>query len=151
MIEPYKKRQFKALENWQIEELTLKPYIMGKEIKSISQGLIDEAIRYTQKKLPKIIKGHKQHNVGYAIIHKGDMGVWLLLHCWAYEHIVLSTLAFAESGDNKFVCYDDKPFHACVWEHVVINYERDAWVKNVMSTDSNIIHYIKNKLVDGNY
>ena len=113
--------------------------------------MIDKAKHYTQQNLSTIIKSHDHNNAGYVIMHQGDQGVWLLIHCWAYEHIVLSTLAYAEPEGHDFVCYDDKAFHACVWEHVVINYERDAWVKNVMCKNSSIENYINNKLIEGQY
>ncbi len=79
-MEPYKKRQFKALKNWQVEGLTMKPYIMGEDIGSIKQDLIDKAGYYTQQNLSTIIEGHDHNSAGYVIMHQGDEGVWLLIH-----------------------------------------------------------------------
>lgn len=150
-MESYKKRQFKALENWQVEKIIMKRYIMGEDIASINKDVINKAMRYIQQKLPTIIEGHDHNNAGYVIMHQGGQGIWLLIHCWAYEHIVLSTVAYAEPGNNDFVCYDDKHFLACVWEHVVINHERYAWVKNVMCKNSSVESYLENRLTDGEY
>jgi len=151
MIQPYKKRHFKSLENWQVDDLIIKPYAINKDQHAINNDLITKSILYAQQILPSILKEHNHNNMGYAIIHKGDMGIWLLLHCWAYDDIVLSTLAFAQSEQYDFVCYDDKPFHACVWEHVLINHERNAWVENVLCDNSCIGGYLNNRLKDGKY
>ena len=151
MIEPYKKRHFKSLTNWKIKDLIIKPYSISKDNKVINKDVMDKALAYTQEIIPTMLKDHDHNSAGYVIVHKGDMGIWLLVHVWGYDDIALSALGFAVSEQHDFVCYDNKPFHACVWDHVVINHERNAWVNHVLTANCSITNYSVDKLEDGEY
>ena len=70
--------------------------------------------------------------LGFVILHEGLQGTWLLLHWWAHGDILCGRLLRAEPGGAVFAPQDDRPLLACVWELVVIDHERRAWVRAMM-------------------
>ncbi len=150
-MEIYKPRYFHYLENWKMDTIEFKVYFISAEKQSIENTIVEKCKDHLKQLLPKKIAEHPHNNAGYIIIHQGEMGIWLLTHWWAYDDIVLSTLSKAISAGNDFINFDDQPFHACVWEHVVINHERNAWVKHVMKKNPSLKNYHKEKLSNGYY
>lgn len=153
VIEPYKVRQFSYLGLWESSSTILKTYAIKLDQQDSSlSGLIDSAYIYTTQNLPALVEaeGH-DHGLGYVILHAGEMSNWLLIHWWAYGDIALRHLASFDHGHSEFVSQDHRRFHACVWEHVVIDHERDAWVRHMSREDHSPQHYLNDRLADGKY
>ncbi|MEM9574387.1 MAG: hypothetical protein AAF870_04050 [Pseudomonadota bacterium] len=152
-VPPYSKRHFQFLDVWQIQDIQLKAYLVTVDpIDDLPGSIIASAYRYTLKTLPEVrMEEGKDHGLGYVIIHPGMMATWLLIHWWAHEDVAMRLLAAAETGNEKFVSNNEKRFHACVWEHVVIDHERNAWVENVMRTGGTAGQYLGDRLSDGAY
>jgi len=152
-ISAYKPRCFHFHDIWQVDDLRLKTYtITCSEDESIEGDLLANALDYIRTVLPTArAEEGTDHEAGYVILHKGEMATWLLIHWWAHSDIALRLLAFAPLGDTGFQSADHRRFHACVWEHVVIDHERDAWVRTAMATSSDLNGYFDDRLNDGAY
>ncbi|WP_370338435.1 hypothetical protein [Parvularcula marina] len=152
-VSPYRPRQVTALGNWCVGDMRLKLTCMTAEEEAvISEGMIEAARRFTEEILPqkRAIEG-TDHHAGFVVLHEGEMGTWLLVHWWAHGDIQLSFLAMALPGTEEFHLQTDRHFHACVWEQVVIGFERDAWVTHVMKEGGRIDDYLEARLADGLY
>jgi len=147
----YKQRYFHVLENWKTEEISFKIYFISVEKQNVDLKLVVKVKKYLKQSMPDKLAQNQHHKAGYIIIHQGDMGIWLLTHWWAYDNIVLSTLSNAKFNDSEFIDFDDQPFHACVWEHLIINHERNAWVEHVMTKNTSLSNYLKDRLINGYY
>jgi len=118
----------------------------------IQIGLVEAATSHIKSSLPRLqASEERDHGLGYVIIHQGEMRNWLLLHRWAYNDIVLASIASAPLGSAYFQLEDHRQFHACVWEHVVIHHERNAWVKHMMSGSPEPRSYLGDHLKNGDY
>jgi len=152
-ISSYRPRHFSFDGIWSTEETTFKAYLVtaGPDIR-LSNEMIENAKLYIDLAFPAMRQQEgNDHGLGYVIFHKGDMRNWLLIHWWAYEHIALQMMASAELGKTEFKSVDHRPFHACVWEQVVINHEKDAWVASMMAPTGNQQSYLENRLPNGAY
>lgn len=69
----------------------------------------------------------------YLILHRGEMGTWLLMHSWAHGDILCARLAHAAPDSTAFAAADARPLVACVWELRVVADERRAWVEHMMT------------------
>ncbi|HNP64261.1 MAG TPA: hypothetical protein PKH39_10025 [Woeseiaceae bacterium] len=152
-IEPYKARSIRFLKCWEIADVCFKPYLITDDTDlAPCDPLIESARQCVEATFPEICnkEGH-HHGFGYVILHTGEMKTWLLVNWWAYGDIALRMLVAAEPGSVDFASQDHRHFHACVWEHVVIDYERDAWVKHMMKRKSDSKAYLCDRLRDGEY
>jgi hypothetical protein len=133
--------------------MRLKAYLISvDQITEKPVSIVASAYNYALQTLPNVRSEEGiDHSLGYVIIHPGKMATWLLIHWWAHEDVAMRLLAAAEIGSDKFVSNDDKRFHACVWEHLIIDHERDAWVENVMCLDGDAEQYLADRLADGRY
>ncbi len=148
----YSPRRFSFAEIWPVADLQLKVYVITQADRSIEPTLVDAARRYLDQHLPKLVALEGgAHGVGYAIVHAGQQANWLLAHWWAHCDIVLSTLASSAPSDDQFRSADHRRFHACVWEHVVIDHERDAWVRQLRTENPSLTAYLQDRLQPGLY
>ncbi len=152
-IAKYRSRYIRSLDGWGIGDVTFKPYLISAERSTvIGSDLIESARGYIGARFPAICEeeGH-HHGLGYVILHAGEMRNWLLIHWWAYGDIVLRMIASSPTDSSDFSSQDARRFHACVWEHVVIDYERNAWVGHMMKEKSDRSGYLGDRLSDGAY
>lgn len=152
-LPPYRPRYIVFDDVWEIDGLNLKVYLITEErAKVIPQIIFSSAREHIAASLPAArMQEGQDHGLGYMVIHMGDMATWLLTRWWAHDNVGMSMLASAEPGHTCFESTDHRHFCACVWEHVVINHERDAWVKEVMRKDGTSDAYLANRLPDGYY
>ena len=152
-LNAYQPRIFRFRTQWKIEALLIKFYtITRQESTPIPAALLENALEYAKKTLSYVREEEgPDHQLGYAMLHMGEMSNWLLIHWWAHQDVALRLLAAAPVGSTSFVSQDDRRFHACVWEHVVIDHERQAWVRNMMQKPNNAEHYLQDRLNDGAY
>ncbi|MEM1262468.1 MAG: hypothetical protein AAGH76_08730 [Pseudomonadota bacterium] len=147
----YAPRRFEHLPAWSVGETTFKPYAITVGEAPLSAELATAGYNYVAS-VADTINTDETHGCGYAMIHHGEDAVWLLAHWWAYADIALRLLASAPAdGTPEFRSRDTERFHACVWEHVIINHERDAWVKHVLTDAPSLDHYLADALPNGWY
>ncbi|MEO0464614.1 MAG: hypothetical protein AAF127_15915 [Pseudomonadota bacterium] len=152
-VAPYEARNFAFVETREMACVEFKVYTIAKlEVTDVSPSLLRKAYQYIETVMPEVRKQEgADHGLGYVILHAGEMGNWLLIHWWAHSDIALRLLASAEIGSDVFTSNDHRRFHACVWEHVVIDHERLAWVRQAMTPEGDGARYLSDRLCDGQY
>ena len=152
-IVSYRPRYFVFDDVWNVEGVALKAYLISRNAdQAVSNELRNSSHEYVVQAFPAAYKqeGHA-HGLGYIILHAGEMNNWLLIHWWAHQDIALRLLASSDPGRTQFNSQDHRRFHACVWEHEVIDHERDAWVRNMMCDRQSPQKYLTDRLIDGYY
>ena len=91
------------------------------------------------------------HGLGFAILHEGLQGTWLLLHWWAHGDILCGRLLRTEPGGFDFAPQDQRPLVACVWELAVIDHERRAWTRAMQAEAPDPGAYLADALPAGAY
>lgn len=151
-IPSYKPRYFHFHDIWDFDGLSMKVYLITVDDSvHVPDEMLSNAHKYIKKTMPAVRKEEgADHEVGYVVLHLGQMGNWLLIHWWAHSDIAMRLLASADIGATEFKSEDHRRFHACVWEHVVIDHERDAWIRTMMGPGDKAL-YLQDRLPDGAY
>lgn len=72
-------------------------------------------------------------DAGFAILHEGEEGLWLLLHQWVEGGICTHHLWRSDlTGTVQFTPAAPR-LMACVWELGIIDFERRAWMETAMA------------------
>ena len=152
-VPAYQPRRFSHCGLWIIDGLSCKTYTIEKPgCTTVETSLRDRARDYLEDALPGLRQREgEDHGLGYVIVHAGEQRNWLLAHWWAHQDIVLAHLASSGLQSTQFESQDHRAFHACVWEHVVIDHERNAWVSEMMREGGNSADYLSAALTDGHY
>jgi len=87
--------------------------------------------------------------LGFAILHRGEAGNWLLMHWWAHGDICCQRLAHAPHDGPGFRDLSDRPLMACVWELPVIAAERAAWIDTMMTGTPDPDGYVARTIAEG--
>lgn len=131
---PYQPRRFSRLGLWAAGELKLKAY--GITWRTDEPGpplaLQQAARRHVTGALPPHAEAEGHHGLGFVILHEGREGNWLLMDWWAHTDICCQRLAHAAEGSTELSSVE-RPLLACVWESVVLAFERDAWVATMLT------------------
>ncbi|WP_062114322.1 hypothetical protein [Aureimonas sp. AU40] len=143
--ERYRPRRIRSLGRTIANETALKLY--GIEVEGAALGPVSiERAKY-------VLAAHAPGpgHVGFAILHRGEEAVWLLLHWWMAggilaERLWRAPLGSAQAGFEPV----DRPLMACVWELVPIAFERDAYVATVMNGGTEA-DYLSRELAEGWY
>jgi hypothetical protein len=80
-----------------------------------------------------VIAGTAHQGAGFAILHQGEEGCWLLLHWWLGGGILARKLWRADLAPDAPFEEADPLLLACVWELGIIEWERRAWIETVMA------------------
>ncbi|MEO0973399.1 MAG: hypothetical protein AAFX85_09920 [Pseudomonadota bacterium] len=151
-LTPYVPRHFRSLGLWRIGNTQMKAYGITCDERALRADVSVAARAYCDAQRELIDEAPGGHALGYVIVHHGEHAVWLLAHWWAYGEIAMRLLASAPlATPTVFRSRDTDRFHACVWEHVVIAHERDAWVRHMLRPSPNADHYLRAELPDGPY
>lgn len=133
--------------------MTVKLYSIRRDERVIPSGWLDRVRAHVAKHLhPEAEKEGDHYDLGFAVVHAGEQGVWLLMHWWAHADICCQRMVSARL-ESAPVMSDfspvERPFHACVWEAVVINHEYRAWVGSMLTADPDPDRYLRDVLPDG--
>ncbi len=130
-MEPYRRRKTWSLGSRQVGDWRLKTYGIVVAGTRIDDAMIAAAFGAVARQIAVTLAQGSGH--GFVILHRGDQGVWLLIDRWAGDilhHVLLRApldepAAYAPGPEDGTM--------ACVWEMAVMQHERDAWVRHVLS------------------
>ena len=126
---PYAPRAGRALDPWAVGAMTLKVYHIGP--RPPSDALLAAARSEAARVEAAAAAEGEAAGQGFAVLHEGQKGTWLLLDWWAHGDILCQRLSLDEG--HGFAPVDDRPLTACVWELPFLSHERDAWVRHMMT------------------
>jgi len=146
----YETRHFEFLRVCKAGGLRVKITGIRCGVGSMDDALVDRAEKHIRHLLPvaAALEGD-HHELGFAVLHEGVHTTWLLMHWWAHGEICCQELA-AAVGDGAFETIA-VPFHACVWENVVLNHEHQAWVSTMLNGAPDPEKYLNDVMVEGEY
>jgi len=79
------------------------------------------------------------HGLGFLMLHFGADGHYLALSEWFGGNMLRHRVYRSDDaihGSNGFVPMVPRDVMTCVWELEVMKFERDAWVRTVMTRDA---------------
>ncbi|PRD44334.1 hypothetical protein C5748_07030 [Phyllobacterium phragmitis] len=103
--------------------------------KPIAPAAIDKARALIEAAGGKLAQT-RHLGAGFAILHQGQEGLWLLLHWWIEGDIATQMLWRSKLGGDADFIPAEPLLMACVWELAIIDFERRAWMDTAMSGKS---------------
>ncbi|GHD17136.1 hypothetical protein ACFOEZ_14410 [Tianweitania populi] len=131
-LDTYRPRRARFQEVMRVGSMSIKVNAICADGKAIDDGVLNKAKARIIDAEPEMMRT-PQLGAGFAILHEGEEGRWLLLHWWLGGGICARKLWRADlAPDAEF---EDAPPHlfACVWELAIIDFERCAWTETAMS------------------
>ena len=104
---PYQPRRFQQLGLWAPGPLQLKAYgTTWRDQPGPPVDLQQAARVQLSKMLPAYAEAEGHHGLGFAVLHEGQQGSWLLMDWWAHSHICCQLVAHAPEGSLQFTPVD---------------------------------------------
>ena len=151
-LSPYTPRWFVPLEPWQSSGFDVKPYWISVEDREPDPELLNAAHDRVAEAAREAGKLGDHHDASFFILHHGTDGTWLLFYWWVFGSI-FGTFRFHADDVTpfRFDPVEDPRLNACVWEGVVVEYERQAWVRTMLTSTPDHEAYLKDRLKRGRY
>jgi hypothetical protein len=153
---PYQPRLFADLGTLRERHWTLKLYGIHHDITRDKAALIDPPVlrsgqMHVRGSLTEADSIGAHHNVGFVILHQGKRANWLLTHWWIHHDICCHMVSSSPLDDSIRFARATGSLMACVWELIVVNFERRAWVSTALRTKPDFRKYLAERLPDGTY
>lgn len=145
-IEIYHPRVISDQGIWNIGTLRFKVYGLLAEGKPLTDEMKSNARRFVlDEVLDRIAAMGDSNELGFIIIHPGDLGVSIAAHWWVQgsvlcQHIHRQLYATSEPMDTLA-----RPVVACVWELALINAEQESWRKSMMKPAPDSTAYLASR------
>jgi hypothetical protein len=133
--EPYRPRRVRFLELWRPDGWLVKLYSIAYKGQEPTPATVEAAKRAAAEALPQPARSDDRYGVAVVIVHRGQDACWLLIDWWGQESVLYHRPLVAPlDSDGQF---EPTPpdVTACVWELPLLMFERDAWVRTVLSED----------------
>lgn len=125
----YSTRLVMPLESLQVGALTLKVYGLSVHQRVPEKALVDAARLLTRQQL----QGEQDvGQVGFVIIHEARPADFVLIHLWQGVDLQQWYFTSPLSQSTAFVPFQ-RGTVGCVWELGIMQHEREAWVRTVLS------------------
>jgi hypothetical protein len=135
---------------------TLKLYGSQHDITREKAALIDPAVRqsagmHVRSLLLEADRVGAHHDTGFVILHQGKRANWLLTHRWIHHDICCHLVSRSPLDDPARFARVAAPIMACVWELLVVEFERRAWVAAALQQKPDLNAYLSARLPAGTY
>jgi hypothetical protein len=121
----------------------LKRYHVNIDDQPIEPAIVRAAEAYLPRMVPAMTAADDATpRAGFCILHRGRAAAYLLAYSWVWDNVLECHTASA--GEPFLGCPDRdptnfvplvKPWIGCVWELVVLEHERAAWVRHMFEAE----------------
>ncbi len=146
MIGRYEPRPLTFLGIQQVAGFRIKRYGIRYGDRSIDTGRFDAGWELVPTLLPQPAVTPDRPGVGFAILHQGRTGDYLILSWWDQQN-ELPTLIFVRDDNGWRPAQGGESF--CVWDLRVIWWEREAYVNTVLAGRGNAVELYLGMAVEG--
>jgi hypothetical protein len=153
----FNEKNVRSLEAITVSDRHLKRYHMDQPSRPLEPEVIEAAYEIVPKLLPAI---DGDPAAGWLVLHRGsDTGAYMVAYSWVWDNVV-EVQSYA-AGQPALDCPDLDPTNfvevarswaGCVWELAVLEHERSAWVKHVLSPDvPDLDGYLSDSAAEGRF
>ncbi len=151
----YIEKNLKSFDAVTVNDRHLKRYHVDQPSRPLETAVIEAAYDIVPKLLPSV---DGDTAAGWLVLHRGaDTGAYMLAYSWVWDNVI-EVHSYA-AGQPVLDCPDldptnfvevTKPWSGCVWELAVLEHERSAWVRHVLSPDvPDLAGYLSDMAADG--
>jgi hypothetical protein len=129
-LRKYKKRKIQFYKNLKIDQWQVKVYLISITESFQSYDMIDLVSAKINFWLTEAVDHHK---IAFIIIHEATDGIWILVNWWTCGEMLITKTYFVSFKEKtKILQLPRNASMACVWEMIIIQHERNAWVKHIL-------------------
>ncbi len=146
----YSPRPVRFIELYEINSWRIKIYSISLKAETVSE----RTIKHAKKNIIEWLKKTENCNlptykIATLILHEGKEGCFAIINWWIDENM-LQLFVYLASTENPdgFKLFSNNGIITCVWELEILWFERNAWIKHVLSKHENpdIKNYLLEKL-----
>ena len=97
---------------------------------------MDAALRKAEAVLPRPAHAHGRYGVGFVVVHQAADYSFVLVDWWYGENEIHQKLFSADLGHPDGLAPHSGDAIGCVWELSVTDFERRAWIRDVLANPS---------------
>ncbi len=120
--------------NWKVKIYSIsvhREYVKNEKVKIVKSNIsewLKNAANYPLE----------TYQIATLILHEGKEGCFAIINWWIDDNMLQQFVYLSNNIDpNEFKLYSDKGIITCVWELEIIWFERNAWVKHVLTDPAN--------------
>lgn len=133
-MEHYRPRAIHLLERWRPGGWRIKVYGIGASGSMPPSALVEAGKGAASDTLSGVASKTEHHGVGFLGVHAGRGADVVFLDWWARENELHHRLWIAEPGrPDSLRSRSPDEFIACVWDLEVVCFERNAWIRSILS------------------
>lgn len=147
-MKKYLPRLIRFLELLECDEWTIKVYSISENSDLVEEKYYLEA----KKQLALWLKssqltGLENYQIGTLILHECSYGCFAVINWWTDNNMLQHYVYLTSNQELLYKNYFSNGLVSCVWELSVLWFERNAWVKHVLSTNEpNFNAYLNEQL-----
>ena len=129
---PYEPRPLRYLGLRETRGYRLKTYAIVYGTGVMRADAFEPGLRLAEASLPEPAVGDGRPGVGFAILHQGRTGDYVILGWWDRENELPLRIVLTDGGEWRHAAGGES---MCVWDLRVIWWEREAYVATMLSED----------------
>ncbi len=134
---PYQTRPVRFIRNADVGDWRLKVYGIARPGHEPRPELVDAALALARDVYPEPARGDDRHGLGFFVVHDSRT-FGIVLYYWWQSTNELHQRVFLSPLDDVTALqpYEGPQAAGCVWEMAAIDYERRAWIEDILANPS---------------
>jgi hypothetical protein len=144
----HRTRAIRFVRHERIADWRLKLYSIAADGDTARPELVDEALRRAPAIFPAPAHAEQRHGVGFVIVHDARTASIALYYWWQSFNELHQRILAGPKRDPRAMTQLEHASAGCVWEIEVIDFERRAWLTDVLANPSgpDVARYLDRRL-----
>lgn len=130
---PYRPRPLRLIERRQLGDWRMKIYGIALAGRAPRQALVEATVVSAAAVLPQPAIAEDRYGIGFAIAHDANGVCFANIYWWQSENKLHQRLYTSPVDDPAALTPVVHPAAGCVWELGIIDFERRAWLEDVLA------------------
>lgn len=130
---PHRTRPIRFLRSERIGDWRLKIYTIATHGQTVRPAFLDETLRRAPAVFPAPAHGDGHHGIGFVIAHDAATACFALYYWWQSFNELHQRCYLDSTHDPAAMAPVANQPAGCVWELEVIDFERRAWLADVLA------------------
>jgi len=130
---PYNERFIRFVDNLNFPDWEMKLYWISWKGETPSPDILSKANNIIEKRLTKVTDEFEHYNIGFAMIHEGKDGTYVIVSYWIEENMLdHMVLMIDDTKPDGYRRLEPNSIVTCVWELEVMYREKKFWIDHVL-------------------
>ncbi|HEU4730139.1 MAG TPA: hypothetical protein VFT22_19710 [Kofleriaceae bacterium] len=130
---PHRTRPIHFVRPERVGDWRIKVYTIATHGQAVGAELLEEALRRAPAVFPEPALGDQRHGLGFIIVHDAVTACIALYYWWQSFNELHQRIYVGPKQDPRAMTQLANQTAGCVWELEVIDFERRAWLADVLA------------------